>query len=344
MSFRHRIIQAREWEYWPGWTYYGPLIPMFLWHALRNGHPCYFTGVNPAIYTGGFGMEAKYPGIMMIPEAWRPKTTLIPAKSSADSIREKISAAGIRYPLIAKPDIGARGFLVAKHLDEASLLAYLQAHETDFLLQDFIPWTEEVGVFYHRLPGEKKGQITSLTRKEFLHVIGDGERTVRALIEAHPRALMQLDRLEKEQALLASVPAKGAYVSLGEIGNHAKGTRFINANDQITARLVATFDGIADALPGVCYGRFDIRCRSLAHLERGEDFAIIEINGACSEPAHIYDAEKGSYFGAVREIARHWRILRRIAAKNRANGHAYLPFGEMMGVIRRYYKQLAEWG
>jgi hypothetical protein len=171
------------------------------------------------------------------------------------------------------------------------------------------------------MPGAKKGAITSVTTKEFLHVLGDGQSTVLQLVQQSPRALLQLDRI---RALyphkLGKVPGPGQQVRLGIVGNHAKGTRFINSNDLINEDMVAVFDRISTQIDGFYYGRFDLKCRSLDSLFTGEGLKIIEVNGVCSEPTHIYDPQRGTYWSALRDLARHWSIIYRIARHNRRNG------------------------
>jgi hypothetical protein len=73
------------------------------------------------------------------------------------------------------------------------------------------------------------------------------------------------------------------------------------------------------------YGRLDIRYESWEALERGENFSIIELNGAGSDPTHIFD-RRHSVFWAWREMCRHWRIMYDISLANNARGVPYLTF------------------
>ena len=320
-----RFIKWTNWEYWPGLAFYWPMFIGYPWQALRAGHLCFFTAANPGIYTGGMGMESKYQTLQKIPEMWRPRTVFASRTRSFPAMCDELDMAGIDFPLIAKPDLGYRGLLVKKIHSREELEVYLGRYPIDFLLQEYLEYPEEVGVLYHREPGDRKGHITSLTLKEFLHVVGDGQRTVRELIQAYPRALLQMERLkENHPQLLDQVPSAGERIPLGVVGNHSKGTRFINANYLIDEQLIRTFDRIATLIEGFHYGRFDIKCHSFDELRAGRSFKIIEINGVCSEPTHIYDPTATTYYQALRDIWDHWALIRELGVRNHQRGAEYL--------------------
>ena len=319
------FIKLTNWEYWPSKAFYYPVIPQILWLMLRARHLCFFTAANPGIYTGGLGLESKYDTILKTPERYRPRAMLFRAGEPLENLPGRLQSAGLEFPLVAKPDLGFRGLLVRKIENEQELGRYLQRYPFDFILQEYIGLPQEVGVLYYRIPGREQGTVTSITAKEFLHVIGDGRSTVGALIREKPRALLQLGRLQASgPGLLAQVPAPGQRINLGIVGNHAKGTRFINSNHLANEAVCRNFDRISKEIDGFYYGRFDIKCESLEALTSGEGMKIIEINGACSEPTHIYDPERGTYWSALRDIARHWRIIGRIARANHRRGVPYL--------------------
>lgn len=335
------FIRLLHWEYWPSFAFYFPMLWYYPWLALRARHLCFFTAANPGIYSGGFGVESKYETLMKIPPEWRPRTILTRPGEDFESILTRLSAQGIGFPLIAKPDMGLRGFLVTKVTGEQALRALLLLHPVEFLLQEFIQKQNEFGVLYYRMPGEEKGRITSLTFKEFLRVTGNGRDTLRGLIEAQPRALLQWGRIVRSYgSLLDSVPAKGEVVPLGEIGNHSKGTRFINAAAHIDDTLRDSFDRIAGRIEGFAYGRFDIKCDSFEELRAGKNFIIIEVNGACSEPTHMYDEAANSYFGALREVLRHWKIICQVGTAYHRLGVSYQPPGKMLAALRRLFRHL----
>jgi hypothetical protein len=98
-------------------------------------------------------------------------------------------------------------------------------------------------------------------------------------------------------------------------GNHNRGTAFLDGNSQITHKLEQTFNNILKSVPGFYYGRLDIRYNTFEELEGGKNFSIIEINGAKSEPTHIYDPQHSFWFGQ-KEIFRHQKMLKKIVKAN----------------------------
>ena len=325
-----------NWEYWPAAAFYWPSVLTLPWLALRSGHPCFYTAANPGIELGGLGLESKYQTLLKIPPLLRPKTLLVQPEEPFAALERRLREARIGYPLIAKPDLGFRGFLVRQIDGPAELENYLTRYPIPFLVQEFLNYPQEVGVLYYRLPHAPAGCITSLTLKSFLQVTGDGRSTVRALIHRHPRSRLQLKRLEARHGeALGRVPAAGERVALGVVGNHSKGTRFINGNHLIDAALQRTFDRLAEQLDGFSYGRFDLKCESLDALRRGRGFKIIEVNGICSEPTHIYDAGRISYWGALCAIQRHFFLIRRIAAAHHSRGVPYSSVPKLVREVRR---------
>jgi hypothetical protein len=86
-----------------------------------------------------------------------------------------------------------------------------------------------------------------------------------------------------------------------------------------TPELEARMDDISQKLDGFFIGRYDIRYASEADLRTGQNFQIIELNGATSEATSIYDA-RNSLLAAYRTLFRQWEIVFAIGAANRARG------------------------
>ena len=113
-------------------------------------------------------MESKKAIYNLIPQHYYPKTELIKEGTSLEEILKIIKDSDIKYPFIAKPDIGLRGSAVKKIHNSEALELYNQKASFDFLVQDLIPFENEVGIFYVRYPNEKAGRITGIVSKEFL--------------------------------------------------------------------------------------------------------------------------------------------------------------------------------
>ena len=109
--FFHKI---GNWEYWPFQILYIPIYFLWGFYAIKAKSIFFFNASNPRIKNGGFMMESKKAIYDLIPKKYYPKTVLIKEKSVLLGIVAAIVEKGIRFPLIAKPDIGLRGSGVKK--------------------------------------------------------------------------------------------------------------------------------------------------------------------------------------------------------------------------------------
>lgn len=308
---------------------------MWLWYALKERSLFYFTASNPGIYAGGMMGESKYEVLSLIPEDLKPTTLLIKVPASAEDVKKKIVDAGLRFPVIFKPDLGERGWMVRRIGNEGDVADYLKEIKIDFIIQELIDLPFEFGVYYTRFPEEENGFVNSITGKEFLHVEGDGEKTLRELIFDKDRARLQWGSLkEKCQDRLDEVIPAGEKVELVSIGNHCLGTMFLNNNDLITEKLSASFDRISKKIKGFYFGRFDLRCASIEDLENGK-VKIVELNGCGAEPSHIYHPDASLWKG-VADLITHWQNLYRISRENHERGVAYISFREGRAVYRKF--------
>lgn len=269
-------------------------------------------------------MESKKEIYDLIPPQYYPKTVLVTENTPIDSVRQIISENGIKFPLIAKPDIGLRGSAVQKIDSADELERYAKKANFDYLVQDLIPYKNEVGIFYVRYPHEKTGRITGIVAKEFLIVTGDGKATIEDLIKREPRYELQLKVLRKEYGRrLQEIPSIGEQINLVPYGNHARGAKFIDGSHWITPQLTQVLNDVCLQVNGFYFGRIDLMYNTFEELEHGKNFAIVELNGAGSEPTHIYDP-KHSLFFAWKELARHITYMFEISVANHKNGAPYL--------------------
>ena len=332
-----------SWKKWSAWEYFPasvanvPIYGFYVWFALRARHFAFFSNVNPSIPLGGAAGESKWDILQMLPPAIVPKAVFVPGGTPFAVVEAQLAEAGLAFPLIAKPDKGERGFLVQKMGDAAALRRHLERFPVDFIVQEFLTLPYEFSVMYYLRPSDGRFGITSICQKEFLHVVGDGRSTVRALMSQHLRASFQVARFEKEQpSLMEQVPPEGSPVLLEPIGNHARGTKFLNGNHLIDKALLAAFEQVCKQMPGVLYGRFDLKCESAEALRRGE-FKVMELNGVFGEPAHVYDPSFGMW-RAYRDFYRHWRILFDLHGAQRRLGIHPTPHAEAWAFIRNYFR------
>lgn len=334
-------VKWTNWEYYPVYIANIPTVFFWIYFGIRSRSLFFFSAVNPVIETGGVMGESKINILNRLPVHTIPKTIFIKkGKSTLDDILKKIHTANIHFPLVAKPDIGERGFLVEKLESPEALAIYLEKINVDFIIQDFIDSPLEISVLYYRLPESKQGKITSVCVKKTLSVTGDGTSTIETLMQNYPRARFQLDRFRKDHpTLLEKKLEAGENFELEPIGNHSRGTTFLNGNEHIDATLEKVFDAIALEMEGIYYGRFDMKCESIAQLKKGQGFKVLEFNGIASEPAHIYDPDY-STIQAYRDIFSHWKIIYQISKIQRRKGVRPMSWKEAFQSVRTYFNYM----
>ena len=321
------FIKLKSWEYWPFGILQAPLFPYWLWLSIKSKSLFFFTASNPGIVMGGMFGESKFEVLKNVPNEVKPKTIIAQIPATLGSIKQLLNQHQLSYPLVFKPDLGERGWMVKIIRNDTDADNYLKTIKLDFLIQEFVDLPLEFGVFYVRYPSESSGRVVSIVGKEMLHVIGDGNQTLTQLIEGNERALLQWPILrETYKNQLDNVVKKGDRVELVSIGNHCLGTKFLNFNHLITSRLSASFDRISKQIEGFYFGRFDLRTSSLEALENG-DVKIVELNGCGAEPAHIYDPTF-SFVEAVNVLFTHWNTIYRISLENYKRGIPYISFRE----------------
>lgn len=319
------FIRLSHWEYWPFHVVYAITYPYWLWLCIKARSFFFFSSANPSVKNGGFLMESKKDIYDLLPQKFYPRTFHFHADTSEYAILRKILDAKFSFPLVGKPDIGMRGMAVKKLNNFDDLHEYILTSKVDFLIQEFVPYQMEAGVFYYRFPDEKKGNISGIVSKEFLTVRGDGVSTILQLLQKEKRFILQISDLKKQNAeQLNVILSKGVKKVLVPYGNHSRGAKFIDASDMINEELIEAIDKVCKEIDGFYYGRLDIRFNSWGELNKGKNFSIIELNGAGSEPTHIYDPSHSIFF-AWKEIIRHWDILYKISKQNRKN-HPYMSF------------------
>ncbi len=338
-------------EFWPGWLFYLPVVAWWILLGLRHRDMALPTAANPLFETGGLCGESKRQILDQagpLARAWiAPYASMVthPSDPSCDlaEAERAMAAAGLGYPVVAKPDIGCNGTGIRLVKGPADFVRYFAVFPRGLgvMLQRLIDHEGEAGLFYVRLPGQAHGRITSVTLKHQPAVTGDGRSDLRALIMADPRAgkvpHLYLPRLASR---LHEVPRAGERVPLVFAGNHCKGSIFENGIDEATPALEARLDEIARDVPEFHFGRVDVRYEALTALRRGEGFVIIEINGAGSEPTHIWDP-RTRLVEAWRTQFEHYGAAFRIGAANRARGFPSCGLREMHRMWRLQRRVLA---
>lgn len=340
--FRGKLTRLRNWEFWPLYVFYAPVVVYILFLAAKFRSFTAFTASNPGIFSSGFVGESKhqiYKGL----EASTPtnghllKHAVLDAgrdlEQNIAEIESFLEEHKLDFPLVLKPDSGERGKGVLIARDRSRISSYLGNARGRVIVQEFADGVE-ASVFYFRYPRNEKGDIFSITEKKFPTVVGDGTTDLRGLILRDSRAVaLARAYFGQNSDRLDFVPDAGDSVRIINIGTHSMGAIFVDGDWIKSERLLRKIDEIARGFDGFYFGRFDIRAESFEALKNGEAFKIVELNGVSSESTNIYDP-KFSLLAAYRILFRQWRIAFEIGAENANRGARPLRLLELFRLIR----------
>ncbi|HYD03608.1 MAG TPA: hypothetical protein VEC16_04890 [Alphaproteobacteria bacterium] len=241
--------------------------------------------LNPGLFYSGKGIPSKYYIYNYITsnnnfsKKYFPKTILIPKLSKYDKkdvrkIFEKFSDERI----ILKPDKGARSigvFITTKDSERINILN--NCGNMDYVAQKFIPYKNELAVFYFKTPGHSKGKILGVAEKKFHKIIGDGNKNIKQLLRKIPVSKAIIEQLKHRYENLNYVPKKEEKITLVSIVDHDDGAEYYDRSDLITRQALDVFDSITSGKE-IYFCRFDIRARSIEDFKKGKNFSILEIN------------------------------------------------------------------
>ena len=337
-----RVARWRRWEFWPMWAFYAPVAVWIVWLAVRFRGINTMTAANPGMPDGGTVGESKSDILRTLPPDVTIPFAVMPPGGATDrtaQLAAHVLAAGWRFPLILKPDVGQRGVGVRLVRDHQDALAYFGERSDAVVAQPYHPGPFEAGIFYYRMPGASNGRIFSITDKHFPFVVGDGVSSLEDLIWRHPRIRLQADTfLMRHTDAHDRVLDRGERLQLTIAGNHAQGTTFVDGRHLLTPALEARVDAIARSIDGFFIGRFDVRYSDVDAFMAGRDLAIVELNGATSESTNIYDPGT-TLWSAYRQLFEQWRLVFAIGAENRRRGAAVTSIARLAELVRDHVTQ-----
>ena len=258
--------------------------------------------------SGGFSGASKGLINKQFDDSLFPRTLFL-THEDVSKAKELITQA-FEYPFILKPTHLNRGVAVLKINNESDLDRYLKQTTFDFQAEEYLNQAIEVAVFIAN-PLDEPLKILSITGKEFLSVEGDGIQSIHALLKNNWRYRMYAAEIKPHwENKWDRIPAKKEYILIQPIGNHNKGTRFIDESHRKTTEMEVHFQKIVP--DSIQYGRFDIKVRDWNSLCTGEDLKIIEFNGTIAEPINYLD-EKYGYLDIQKIMFKHYKCQYKIA-------------------------------
>jgi hypothetical protein len=311
----------------PKWLNLVPMVLQWCWLGLRHGSVTLPSSADPGVTAGGLVGEGKREYFEAMGTLARAATAdyiaveAVPGLDAAQ-VERQLATAGLRFPVVAKPDLGWCGYGVRRLDDGAALARYLDAFpggET-LLLQRYLPEPGEAGLFYMREPQAARGELIGILLRGFPQVSGNGRDSLGTLAQSDPRLRRALAGARHEFRFdPARVPAAGEVVRLSTVASTRVGGEYRDGSAFATPALLERVDAIARDMGEFLVGRFDVRYADLAALQRGE-FTIMEVNGAGSEAVHAWDPtySVAEVYGIV--FAKQRRLFA-IAAAMRARGH-----------------------
>lgn len=311
------LIRLIHYEYWPMWAFYLPLSFYFIFKGILKKHIFFFTNVNKNMDEfGGLFFDSKMEVDNWIPQKYKPVSILV---KKQDILSFQLPNT-LSFPVIIKPNSGERGRAVMKINSNSELNESLRLYDENILVQEYIDYRNEYGVFISWIPEANQYKVLSLTEKKLFSVIGNGISTINDLILDQERGIVFYNELISITELdIYSIPDKGQELIIHTQGNHCKGTQFINSNNKITEGIQLTFNKLLKDIQVFEYGRFDIKVLDFEGLETLENFKIIEFNGIAAEPTIVYDQSVG-YFKALKTFIEHWTYLVKISNYHKNNG------------------------
>ena len=334
------IYRLTHWETWHHHAKYIPILPVWAWYTIKARSMWFFTTSNPTISFGGMEGESKEETYSQLPEGTFPQTIYISPTETFATVEKRIKEGNFDFPFAVKPNVGMMGFMFRKIHSIEQLRMYHKRMPIDYLVQKFVEYPLEVGVFYYRMPDQMKGTVSGLAYKLIPEIIGDGKTSlVEHLNEIKTRGFnLEMMKFRHKINLAKIIPLGEKYL-LSNASNSSQGGRMVAYQTDKLESLTQIFDEISLYKGNLFYGRFDIKCKSLKDLEQGKNFSILEYNGAGSGIQHIY----GRGFNLLQVwglVFKHWKMLYKISVQNHKTGVSYWSFFGGLSFLKKAKQNL----
>ena len=231
----------------------------------------------------------------------------VPRSEVVETEDDAVEAAKrLRYPCVVKPLDGNHGRGVALNLrSEEEVRAAFQAAHKQTRSGDVVVESYITGNDYRVLV--IGGKLAAVAERVPAHVIGDGERTVRQLVDAtnadprrgigHEKVLTKIRLDENADGVLEgqgytadSVPETGAFVKLALTGNMSTGGTSIDRTMEAHPDNIEIAETAARVV-GLDIAGIDFVCPDIATPVRETGGGIVEVNAAPGFRMHTHPTE-----------------------------------------------------
>jgi hypothetical protein len=316
-----------SWQNWPTFVFYAVPFLYYLFLSLKARSFFFFHAVNPGMYNAGLVGDSKWKVLRQLPKCSYPRTIIFKPGDELHEIQD------IKFPVVLKPDDGQRGKGVTLVDNRWQLEFLLRDCQETMLIQDYASLEEEWGLFFIRFPGQHIGKISSLMQRKFWTVSGDGNKNLWQLAQSSPEWVLQSKRMKPWKGQWEKrIPNEGEQVLIEPIGNHNRGTTFIDQRDLISKTIANRISHLLEGVEGFHFGRLDIKIQSLEDFTAGGPISILEINGMKAEPAHMYQPGY-SLMKAWCDVMWHWKVAYMIAMENKMEGYQFPSFTSGISMI-----------
>lgn len=313
------MAKWKDQGYWKSELFYWQSLIYYFYYSAVYRSFTWFSPINEAIPFGGMLAEKKDDIYSLIPPQFLPKTACL---EDGVCLQTFLKTHQLSFPLYIKPNIGLKGVKVARLSNVKEATAFDLSGASEWIVQEEVVEKLEFSILYYRDKIEGIAGITSSTSKSYPFVIGDGTNTLGTLIATSSNPYIDKGELYHKHLLqLEEVLPAGTKYVLHQIGNYSRGSKLYNASELINQSLMDGINLMMDDIMGIDFCRIDLKSNSIKDIYCG-NYKVLEINGAKSEPLHVYDPEV-SFLQAVRDIHQHWMTIKNLVKSKYRQGATF---------------------
>lgn len=212
------------------------------------------------------------------------------------------SMAGVRFPVVVKPAAGTyKGVGVITNIrDKKTLVRHLRdsfkKHKGSMLVEEYHKYEHDYRVLV------LDGKVIAVTRRIPAYVIGDGNSTIRTLIEKKnqtrkqfepiPLSPIEIDtelrsHLQSQRLTLRTRPKEGHYIKLKNVSNFGAGGEAENVTNKI-CKANKDLAVKAARLMNLRFAGIDILCSDIGKSITRTGGVIVELNARPGFYTHLY--------------------------------------------------------